>query len=349
VKIGIISDRPLFTHALHRAISVQPSYHVIWIAENGADAVTRFLADTPDVALLALPCDAMDGLETTRAIVDRALCPVLIVTDSLRTSASVVLDAMQAGARDVVDMPARGHVSLEQQASALLEKLETIAHARRSGDGRTDRRFASGASGAGDAAAAGCEVLIAIGASAGGPPALASVLKSLPHDLGAGIVIVQHVDDMFVPGMAAWLAEQCGREVVVAKEGDRISPERVLVAGAAGHLVVTAAGRVGYSSEPSDCAYRPSVDRFFQSASRHWRGDVVGVLLTGMGKDGARGLKALRDRGHHTIAQNQATCAVYGMPKAAAALDAAIDVLPLDRIAARLGEIVGDTSSRLIS
>jgi len=151
---------------------------------------------------------------------------------------------------------------------------------------------------------------------------------------------VQHVDDMWAPGMAAWLGDECGRPVVLPKEGDRITSERVMVGGAAGHLIVTAPGRIGYTSEPRDSAYRPSVDVFFRSASRHWRGDVVGVLLTGMGSDGAAGLKALRDKGHHTIAQDQASCVVYGMPKAAAALDAAVEVLPLNRIAARLDELV---------
>ena len=97
--------------------------------------------------------------------------------------------------------------------------------------------------------------------------------------------------------------------------------------------------RLGYTDEPRHYAYRPSVDVFFQSVSRLWRGDVVGVLLTGMGRDGALGLKALRDRGHHTIAQDESSCAVYGMPKAAAALNAAVDILALDRIAARVQDV----------
>ena len=129
---------------------------------------------------------------------------------------------------------------------------------------------------------------------------------------------MQHVDDAFVAGMVEWLSQESGQRVSVAKEGERPAIGRVLVAGATGHLTLKTAERLGYTDEPRHYAYRPSVDVFFQSVSRLWRGDVVGVLLTGMGRDGALGLKALRDRGHYTIAQDESSCAVYGMPKAAA-------------------------------
>jgi chemotaxis response regulator CheB len=114
----------------------------------------------------------------------------------------------------------------------------------------------------------------------------------------------------------------------------------VLLAGTGDHLVLKTADRVGYTVEPSDYVYRPSVDVFFQSVCQFWRGDVVGVLLTGMGRDGALGLKALRTRGHYTIAQDEATSAVYGMPKAAVMLQAAVDVLPAGRIAAKLMDVL---------
>ena len=140
--------------------------------------------------------------------------------------------------------------------------------------------------------------------------------------------------------MADWLSQQSALPVTVAREGESPAVGRVLLAGTSDHLALKAADRLGYTPEPRDYVYRPSVDVFFESVSRLWRGDAVGVLLTGMGSDGALGLKALRNRGHHTIAQDRATSAVYGMPKAAAALNAAVDVLPMERIAARLVEVV---------
>ena len=121
----------------------------------------------------------------------------------------------------------------------------------------------------------------------------------------------------------------------------------VLVAGTSGHLALKAAHRLGYTPLPRHYPYRPSIDVFFQSVSRLWDGDVVGVLLTGMGRDGATGLKALRDRGHHTIAQDEATSAVYGMPKAAAALNAAVETLPIERIAARLIKVLARKGSQV--
>ena len=151
---------------------------------------------------------------------------------------------------------------------------------------------------------------------------------------------MQHVDEEFVSGLTEWLSEQSGLSVSIAEDGERPVVGRVLLAGGSGHLTLASSGRLAYTAEPRHCAYRPSVDVFFQSVGAAWRGDVIGVLLTGMGKDGAVGLKALRDKQHHTIAQDEASSTVYGMPKAAVALDAAVEVLPLGRIAPRLSEVV---------
>ena len=178
--------------------------------------------------------------------------------------------------------------------------------------------------------------LVVIGASAGGPAALALLLKGLPAKFPAAIVVVQHIDARFVDGLANWLGEQCSLPVRLAREGDRPEVGTVLLAGHGGHLILRADGRLAYVSEPRNHAFCPSIDIFFQSVCEGWSGATSGVLLTGMGADGALGLKALRLKGRHTIAQDRATSAVYGMPKAAAAVGAAIDILPLDRIAARL-------------
>jgi two-component system response regulator WspF len=139
--------------------------------------------------------------------------------------------------------------------------------------------------------------------------------------------------------MAEWLGQTSALPVRLARPGDRPTAGTVLLAGACDHLVLKRAGCLEYTPDPREADYRPSIDVFFHSVSRFWRGDVVGVLLTGMGRDGALGLKALRNQGHFTIAQDQASCAVYGMPKAAAALHAAVDILPLERIAPRLAAV----------
>ena len=179
-------------------------------------------------------------------------------------------------------------------------------------------------------------MLVAIGASAGGPPALAALLRALPSGFPAAVVLIQHLDQQMSAGFAEYLGLHSSIPVRIAADGDRLTPGMALLAGTNDHLVLKSRYRVGYTKEPADYLYRPSVDAFFDSMTRVWRGPAVGVLLTGMGRDGAAGLKRLRNEGHHTIAQDQQTSAVYGMPKAAAALDAAVDVLPLDQIAPRL-------------
>jgi len=177
---------------------------------------------------------------------------------------------------------------------------------------------------------------VAIGASAGGPAALVELLKNIPADFPAAIVLVQHVDEIFAAGMAQWLASESHMPVRLAQEGETLKPGEVLLAGTNNHLCLTADNRLVYRLEPTDQVYRPSIDVFFNSVAMHCQGEAIGILLTGMGRDGARGLKQMRERGFYTIAQDQASCAVYGMPKAAAALDAAVEVLPLDKIASRL-------------
>jgi two-component system, chemotaxis family, response regulator WspF len=184
------------------------------------------------------------------------------------------------------------------------------------------------------------ETLVVIGASAGGPAALAKVLASLPPDFPAPLVIIQHVDAQFAAGLAKWLDDQTPLQVCPACEGDHPEPGTALLAGRDGHLVLASPTRLAYTGTPMDCPYRPSIDVFFGSVDQWWRGNVVAALLTGMGRDGAAGLRLLHCHGHHTIVQDRSSSAVYGMPKAAVKLGAAREILPLDEIGPRLTHIV---------
>jgi two-component system response regulator WspF len=335
VKIGIVSDRPRETEILLQAVALKPEHHVIWIGTSGAEAVDLCEKDTPNLILMGL-LEGMDGVEATRRIMASAPCAIMIVTGSVHTNVARVFEAMGHGALDVVEMPPSAAGNLRDRAAPLLTKIDTVSSLiGEKGIVGSGPVWASGPS-----SAPGRHPLIAIGASAGGPAAVAAVLRGLPRDFPAAVVVIQHVEAQFASGMADWLSQQSALPVTVAREGESPEVGRVLLAGTSDHLALKAADRLGYKPEPRDYVYRPSVDVFFESVSRLWRGDAVGVLLTGMGSDGALGLKALRNRGHHTIAQDRATSAVYGMPKAAAALNAAVDVLPMERIAARLVEVV---------
>ena len=182
--------------------------------------------------------------------------------------------------------------------------------------------------------------MVAIGASAGGPSAIAAVLSNLPSNFPSRIVIIQHIDAQFAPSMVSWLNEHSKIPVRIARQGDRPQPGTALMAGTNDHLAFISAEVLGYTAEPRNCSYRPSVDVFFESIVRYWQGEVIGVLLSGMGRDGAQGLKSLRDAGAITIAQDSATCAVYGMPKAAVELKAASTILPVDKIAGILTDLI---------
>jgi len=335
MRIGIVNDLPGIARLLQRIVTMDPTHQVVWMAHSGAEALERCARDTPDLILMDMMMPVMDGVETTRRIMISTPCAILIVTGSVRTTSTPVFEAMGYGALDAVDTPLLGDGALRERAGALLAKIATIG--RLVSDKRQRRDVADPGN---RAAARGSHArLVAIGASAGGPAALATLLRDLPEDFPAAIVVVQHVDQQFAVGMASWLNQSTALAVRVAAEDDRPVAGLVLLAATNDHLAMKTPDRVGYIADPVDYAYRPSVDVFFHSACRLWRGDVVGVLLTGMGRDGALGLKALRDRGHYTIAQDQATSAVYGMPKAAASIGAAVDVLPAGDIGARLLEV----------
>jgi two-component system, chemotaxis family, response regulator WspF len=336
MRIGIVNDVPGINELLRRIVDLTPKHQVIWTAESGAEAVELCLKETPDLILMDLVMPRMNGAEATRRIMASTPCAILIVTVSVRDNAGLVLDALTHGAIDAVDIPTVGG-DLRSVAGTFLTKIDTMARliGERPGNGNATARPRRGVP-----ALLRPDRLIAIGASAGGPAVLSTILRGLPKEFPAAIVIVQHVGEQFASGMADWLGQDSALPVRVAEEGDQPTIGSVLLAGTSDHLTMKTADQLGYTADPSDYAYRPSVDVFFKSVGRLWLGEVVGVLLTGMGRDGALGLKALRDRGHYTIAQDEATSPVYGMPKAAAALNAAVDILPAERIAPKLMEVL---------
>jgi chemotaxis response regulator CheB len=332
MRIGIVNDLRMAVEAQRRALTLRPAHEIIWIAASGAEAIELCARQTPDLVLMDLIMPGIDGVAATRRIMSTSPCAILIVTASVGANTSRVFEAMGHGALDAVDAP---NGDLANGASAFLKKIDTIDKLVGT------RKFIPDRDALGDTAVIlRRERLVAIGASAGGPGALATLLGGLPRDFPAAIVIVQHVDERFARSMADWLAQQCKLAVRVAVENDRPTAGTALLAATNDHLRLKSANRLGYTADPQEAIYRPSIDVFLNSVCEHWPGEAIGVLLTGMGRDGAQGLKSLRNKGHYTIAQDSLTSAVYGMPKAAASLGAAVDVLPLDRIAPRLLDAV---------
>ena len=339
MRIGIVNDLPLAVEALRRSIVMGRRDRVIWVATSGEQAVDLCAQETPDLVLMDLILPGIDGVETTRRIMRATPCAILVVTVSVGTNSWRAFEAMGHGAIDAIDTPLLGTGDALVNVAPFLAKIDTIA--RLIGDPNSMAHPLKGERG--PWLLRPDHGLVVIGASAGGPAALMTILGSLPQNFPAAIVVVQHIDGRFAAGLAQWLGGNSALPVRLAREGESPVSGTVLLAGTNDHLVLNGPARLGYHAEPSEYAYRPSVDVFFQSVSHLWLGDVVGVLLSGMGRDGAFGLKALRNKGHHTIAQDQATSAVYGMPKAAAALDAAVEVLPVQRIAPTLLALFTDS------
>lgn len=345
MRIGIVNKLSLAAEAIRGVIVRDRKHEVAWIAHDGAEAVARCQRDRTDLVLMDLFLPHMDGVEATRQIMRRTPCAIIITTAKVEEHAGKVFEAMGAGALDAVSIPAPSGVAAPgypaaftdamelESARPLLAKIETIR--RLIGSDRPPPKARNQKSDRQPLASALCP-LIAIGASAGGPTALATILTVLPTDFPAGVVIVQHLDKQFATGLSAWFGTRTKLPVRVAQEGDRIEPGTILLAGRDEHLVLANATQLGYTLQPQKTSYCPSVDVFFLSVARHWRGTAVGVQLTGMGRDGAAGLKALRAAGHHTIAQDKSTSAAYGMPGAAVALNAAKEILALDKIGPRL-------------
>jgi two-component system response regulator WspF len=333
MKIAIVNDQTIAVEALRRALAFEAAHQIIWTASNGAEAVDLAIRQRPDIILMDMMMPVMDGVEATRLIMQKSPCAIIIVTSDTNRHVSRVFEAMGHGALDVVNTPVLGgdRAAIEP----LLRKIYNVGLLI----GQLDKRTATTPSTINQPSPA--KTLIAIGASAGGPAALATLLKELPTKLNAAIVLVQHVDEVFAASMAAWLATQCSLPVRLAKDGEAPEPGTVLLAGTNHHIRLQRTGRLTYTEEPVNQVYRPSVDVFFESVASVWKDKAVGVLLTGMGRDGAKGLKTMRDHGFLTIAQDEKTSAVYGMPKAAAAIGAAVEILPLEQIAKRLMQAVG--------
>jgi two-component system response regulator WspF len=335
MRIAIVNDLQLAVEVLRRVIRSEPDYEVAWIALDGREAVEKCARDLPDLVLMDLIMPVMDGVQATCVIMRETPCPILVVTATVAGNAARVFEAMGCGALDAACTPVFGANGIIEGGEELLRKIGTVR--KLTGGNTTNHRLSPEPA----AVEQDAPRLIAIGCSTGGPRALAAILSRLPGNLDAGIVVAQHVDARFAGGLAEWLREQSRLPVMVAKEGVMPEPGVVYLAETDDHLVLGENRLFHYTPEPANNPYRPSVDTLLFSLERNWPKKGVGALLTGIGRDGARGLLALRRAGWFTIAQDERTSVIYGMPKAAVELDAASAILPLEDIAGAMEKKVG--------
>lgn len=350
-RIGIAHPSSSATEVLRKAVESLPDHVVAWSARDADEAARRAESDRVSVVLLSMDLPGPAAAATVKRLEAECRAAVLLVRTGRGERVNEVYDAMEAGALDVVDMPWLDSASVLHGLSSLVRKLALAARlgARRAAD-RSQRSASAQPLGAAAAKRPSSQppavtvgsvlpvtrghapAMVAIGASTGGPNAVSRVLASFARPFPAAVVIVQHVDESFASTIAAWVTHSSGFPVSLAKPGDALRVGEALLAATSDHLRLTADGRLDYIAEPRDYPYRPSVDVFFESVAAHHRGTAVGVLLTGMGRDGAKGLMAMRQAGHRTIAQDEGSSVIYGMPRAAAEAGAADEVLDIDRI-----------------
>jgi two-component system response regulator WspF len=313
---------------LRRLVLSVPGHAVAWEAVDGDDAVAKAAADRPDVVLMDLVMPRVDGVEATRQIMKRSPCPILVVTSTIPGNYDLVIRAMGAGALGAAETPTLGPDGMVRNGRPLLDRLAKLEAASRGGMGSGIYPVAR----LPGLTLADRPPLVVVGSSTGGPDALAAVLGAFRADFPAAVLVAQHIDAEFAPGLVSWLAARCRLSVRAAQDGMAPEAGRVYVAATNDHLEVGPDTRLRYTAHPRGLPYRPSADVLFASAAAVWPRRGVGVLLTGMGADGADGLLQLRSAGWHTVAQDESTCVVYGMPKAAAEKGAAVEVLPLPLI-----------------
>ncbi len=342
IRVLIVDDSAIVRKMLAEALAAEPDLEVVGTAPDPYVARDKILNLRPDVLTLDIEMPRMDGLTFLKKLMRFHPLPVIVISSLAQSSSQTALEALQCGAVEVLAKPG-GPYSVGELKQDLPQKVRAAAQARlgvaqaRFSSARPQSSVAAPATPLVFSGAAGSTV-IAIGASTGGTEAIREVLMGLPANM-PGIVIVQHIPPVFSLAFANRLNDLCKLRVKEAADGDRVAAGLALVAPGNFHMTLRRAGgeyRVEIRDGPRVCYQRPSVDVLFESVAEAAKADAIGALLTGMGADGAQGLLKMKRAGARTIAQDEASSVVFGMPREAIRLGAVDRVLPLDKVAAEL-------------
>jgi len=339
IRVIIADDSLVAREMLAQILLSDPDIEVIGQAADGGEAVEMVERLRPDLVTMDIHMPRLDGLKATERIMAFTPTPILVVSSSVHGEGmGSAFDALDLGALEVIKKPEpRDWAELDRIGREVIRKVKILANVRVITHirGRHSRRAVVPLSAVGPAARS----VIAIGSSTGGPSALLSVLGRFPADLPVPVVIAQHIADGFVPGLVSWLDAGCKIRVVAAEDGGRVEPGTVYFAPTGANMVIERE-HTKFRAPGSSELYIPSADVLFESVARTYGKRAVGVLLTGMGSDGAEGLKLMRNAGAATIVQDEASCTVFGMPKAAIEIGAAEKIVELNDIAEAIEELV---------
>jgi len=352
IKVLIVDDSGLIREILKKMLETDPLIQVVGMAENGERAIELVQKLKPDVVTMDINMPVMDGFRATEHIMAYCPTPILILSFILdKEGIYTTFNALAAGAVDVMEKPSGleskvwnklGDVLV--QKVKLVSKVKVVTHVK----GRVRELFkhAEPVSSSPQAPSTNKYEIIGIGASTGGPSVVMQILKNIPSDYDLGILVVQHMSEGFIDGFRNWLGNACKVKVKLAQEGEKIKKGQVLIAPDGFHTIVRNRKSVGLISGNQVHGVKPSVDILFNSIADVYGESAVGILLTGMGVDGAVGLKHIKDKGGITIAQSENSCAVFGMPKAAIEKGAVSKCLPVEDIIRTVKGIVNNNSQQ---
>jgi len=344
IRVLIVDDSAVVRQILERELQKDPGIEVVGTAPDPYVARDRIVHLKPDVLTLDIEMPRMDGLTFLRRLMHYFPLPVVIVSSLTAKGGALAMEALDAGAVEVMCKPGASY-SVGDMAIEIIEKIKAAAQVRvekRETGAVGDLQLAAGAVQRLSMTQTTNKVL-AIGTSTGGTEALRRILPRLPGN-APGIVIVQHMPEHFTRSFAQHLNEMCAIDVKEAEDGDTVAPGKALIAPGNFHMLLQRSGAMYYvqvKQGPLVNRHRPSVDVLFKSVARYAGANAVGVIMTGMGADGAAGLREMRDAGARTIAQDEASCVVFGMPKEAIAMGGAEYIEPLARIPEKMIELAG--------
>lgn len=342
IRVLVVEDSPVVRMLLTHLLKADPALEVLAAVNDGMAALQFIERHTLDVVLMDIHMPGMDGFEATRRIMETKPLPIVISSSTLNPrDVNTTFRSMEAGAVAFVEKPAAvGSPDFEESARRLVETVKLMAEVKVVRRWARDRNRAAAAPAAEPPVSANPAApnvaMVVIGVSTGGPPVLRTLFSGLPSDFAAPILVVQHIVAGFLGGMADWLAQTTRLPVHIAEQGATPLAGNIYLAPDNQHMGVDDGGRIALSHDPPENGLRPAVGHLFRSVARVYGPRAVGVLLTGMGRDGAAELKEMRDQGALTIAQDEATSVVHGMPGAAVELGAAMYVLPPEGIRAAL-------------
>ncbi len=347
IKVLIVDDSPTARELLRHILSSDRDIHVVGVAVDGAEAVRVVQAQAPDAITMDINMPRLDGLQATRTIMETRPTPIIIVSTLIPSEETATFRAIEAGALAVIRRPVGpGHPEYAEYAHELITTVKNMAEVKlvKRWPVVQRRLEAPVPTGRGAGVSVSRPQLLVMGGSTGAPGVFERILKALPRNLGVPIAIVQHITAGFAAGFAEWLGDSTGLPTELARQHHPLLPGHVYVAPDGYHLTVTTGWATELTLDPPENGMRPSICRLFRSAAYCYAERAIGVLLSGMGADGAQALKVMRDAGAVTLVQDPESAVISSMPEEAIRCGGATHVLSPPGIASILQELLSQSS-----